>query len=295
MQIDKYIQISKLNPNLNYNIKIANEFSKMNCSSEIIIKRYFENQSKEYVEDIKSLDLINSIPISNLTNAYIVILCYNEQESISKIIDLYSKQKGIPNDSFEICFVVNMPQKSQKEYENDYTNFKKSIQIVLDKRKIFSKIHIVCKQFNNNDYGIGRARKYGFDYCLYRISLLNNKNIENTFIISNEGDMVDIPSFYLKKYFDFFNVNKNVLVQGEIDFPDFVRNNKILYHFVETRSRIQLHQGIDSLNFLHFGGIMPIGRNFAVHPRIYAQVNGIEITRKTGTLTPASDSIKKRS
>lgn len=53
--------------------------------------------------------------------------------------------------------------------------------------------------------------------------------------------------------------------------------------FMGCREEVHFGQGLAGNKFPYFDGIMPIGRNFAVSPRIYAQVGGIDPIRRRDT------------
>jgi len=275
---EKIIQLSKVNPDINYcpfnNSEIVDA---LNVNTKELIGLYFSQQPTEYLDEIKGFSDLN-FPVDSKTRAFIFIPCYNENTNLENIIKLYENQ--LYKDHI-ICFILNFPKR--KDYSKDKIKFEEAILFLLDKQKENKNIHIIAKQFSDKSFGLGRARKYGLDYCLYQISKLPNNGIENTFIISNEGDTLSFDNDYLSSYNSLFEQDPYKLIQGRIEYPKFIQKSPLLNYYISVKELVHFGQGVNHQDMPHFGGLMPIGRNFAVHPKICVLSGGIDPSFKVGT------------
>src|SRR3989344_4308683 len=142
--------------------------------------------------------------------------------------------------------------------------------------KSFDSINIVPKCFETSHGGLGRARKYGMDYSLYCLSKLDEKEIDDSFIISNEGDTLSIPEDYVKQYKDSFSRLKHCFIQGKVVYPEEVNNSRLVKIYSDVRECVHMGQGMNDDRYPFFDGIMPVGRNYDVHPRVASLAGGID-------------------
>jgi hypothetical protein len=277
---EQLLKLSKINPQLSYNHNLAKRLSHLNKGTQELLDIYYSEQPADYVSEIAEYSLINNNETKN-EKIFCFVCCYNETQNIPNLINNYAKQ--ITPIDFEVCFIINF-EEDENTFFIDYENFINTINLLVDYKKRYNWINIIAKQFKKNHSGLGRARKYGIDYCLYRLKQLSNIQIDNSIIISNEGDTLFINENYFNSYYTENFKNKYRLIQGFIDYPKFIKENKnIVLDYISIKEKIHLGLGLNYKNISAFGGIMPIGRNFSIHPNIAVKIASADPTYKKGT------------
>jgi hypothetical protein len=277
---DRILKLSKINPQLTYNHNLAKHLSGLNKGTQELIDIYFNEQSLDYVAELMEYSNLNNNTTKD-EKILCFVCCYNETQNIPNLIKNYAKQNS--KIDFEVCFIVNF-EEDDRTYLNDYENFINTIDLLLLYQKKYSWINIIAKQFKKDYSGLGRARKYGLDYCLFRLSQISNHQIDNSIIISNEGDTLFINENYFQNFYTENINNKFRLIQGYIDYPEFIKeNHNIVLDYINIKESIHLGLGVNFDNITAFGGIMPIGRNYSIHPRIAVKIASIDPTCKKGT------------
>lgn len=289
--LDIYEEINVLkhiSPFLNYNYnsaKILSEQSKL--STKELICAYFRTQPKKYVDELNNFYQLNKVGKKKIM---VFIPTYNEESNVENIIKMYAKQKfsssgnesSLSMEDVAVNFIVNYPFDNNKEkYSRDVEIFNRTLKKLIQLKEKHSFVNIIGKEFTRNTYGLARARKYGLDFSL--LCSLYSSDPDKSFIISNEGDTLSINDDYLEKFYNEYRNCEVNFVQGEIKYPEFVNLNEATALFTQTREYVHLGQGLDEATFKHFQGILPIGRNMAVHPKLAAMVGSIDATFKKGT------------
>lgn len=277
---DKLLKLSRINPQLSYNYKLARHLSHSNRGTNELLDIYFNEQPLDYVSELREYSLINNTEIKS-EKIYCFVCCYNETQNIPNLIKNYANQ--ISPVDFEVCFIINF-EEDEQTYINDYENFINAIDLLINFKKKYNWINIIAKQFKKDQSGLGRARKYGVDYCLFRLNQLSNNQIDNSVIISNEGDTLSIDENYFHRFYSESLKNKYRLIQGFIDYPKFIKENQnVVLDYINIKEKIHLGLGLSHENIPAFGGIMPIGRNFSIHPKIAVKIASIDPKYKKGT------------
>lgn len=283
------LRLSKVSPNLKYSADLAKKLSASNEPTNKIIEAYFAAHPQEYVKELEEFGKINNTKISKNCNTFIFVPAFNEEHNLASLVDQYTAQKGyyevLNPDSYEICFVINYPESHNPEINSSYIKrFEQAIDILIDKKKMHPNVHILPKVFSSDEGSLGRARKYGMDYCLLRSMKQSAGRIDNSLIISNEGDTLKIPTHYITQFNRMFEDGGPRLVQGKIEYPKEITDNcEPVRLFVGCREAVHFGQGLAVNYFPYFDGIMPIGRNFAASPKVCAQVGGIDPIRRNDT------------
>ena len=113
--------------------------------------------------------------------------------------------KPLSPSKYEICFIINYPEHPDSLVNKSYQDrFEKSIEVLLEKKREHPNIHILPKVFGTNQGSLGRARKYGLDYCLWRCLEQPPESLDKIVIISNEGDTLSIPADYIARFIRLF-------------------------------------------------------------------------------------------
>ena len=284
------LKLSKVSPNIIYSYDLTKMLSASENETKTLINDYYQAHPAEYLLEMMEFDKLNGKQIPDRRRAFIFVPCFNEEKNLESLVEQYAAQKDfsgneLDKDLFEVCFVVNFPENehaiTQKSYEK---RFEESIDILLKEKEKHQNIHIISKSFKLNLGSLGRARKYGMDYCLYRISKHPARAIDFTLILSNEGDTINIPQTYIASYLNFFANGSQKFVQGKIEYPkELLEAYEPIRLFTGCREAVHLGQGIYNKEFPFFDGIMPIGRNFGVSPRIYVKAGGIDPIRRDDT------------
>jgi len=283
------LELSKVSPNLKYSAKLATQLSKSKDLTRNIIEEYFAHHPKEYLEELAGFEQINGVSIHDDRRAFIFIPAFNEERNLASLVDQYNTQIAqdtlLDPNLYELCFVINYPEYTDFSINApNVARFEHAIDILLEQKKNYPNIHILPKQFKSNEGSLGRARKYGMDYCLWRVLHHDSEAIDRSAIISNEGDTLEIPRDYIVKYLELFASGNPRFIQGKIEYPvELTAHCEPLRMFTGFREAVHFGQGIASNMFPYFDGIMPIGRNFAVSPRVCAQVGGIDPIRRKDT------------
>jgi hypothetical protein len=280
---------SQLSPQLKYSPDLAKKLSISQKTTREIIQAYFNAQPVEYTKELAELEQINSENIPSQGNAFIFVPSFNEDKNLESLASQYINQRdfsGRPlnKELYEVCFVVNYSAcagQLNKEYAK---RFHDSIDTLLKIKQQHNNIHILAKAFGSNLGSLGRARKYGMDYCLFRLLKHPSGELDKIVIISNEGDTLSIPETYVVSYIKLFADKHPKFAQGKIDYPTKLTEQYAPINiFTACREAIHSGQGLANDQFPYFDGIMPVGRNFGVSPRVCAQVGGIDPIRRKDT------------
>lgn len=239
---------------------------------------------------MSEFEKLNDEPLPKERRAFVFVPCFNEEKNLESLVAQYMSQRDLNRnplnkDLFEVCFVVNFPENENEDVQSSYQKrFEEGIDILLKEKERHSNIHILSKAFKSHLGSLGRARKYGMDYCLFRISKLPARAIDFTVIIGNEGDTIRIPQTYIASYLNLFS-REPKFIQGKIGYPpELTETYEPIRLFTSCREAVHLGQGILSEQFPFFDGIMmPVGRNFGVSPRIYVKAGGIDPIRRNDT------------
>lgn len=283
------LRLSRISPSLKYSANLAKMLSVSQEPTHKIIEKYFEAQPPDYVKELEEFERINGCPTTEDLRAFIFVPAFNEERNLRNLVHQYVKQinsSGPLNPNlYEMCFVLNYPESNDYKTNKSYADrFERAINILLDEKKNHQNIHLLPKTFQENEGSLGRARKYGMDYCLWRLSKKTPSSIDLDLIISNEGDTLEIPNDYISRFTQLFEKGEPGFIQGKIEYPpELTCICEPLRLFVGCREAVHFGQGHAGAKFLYFDGIMPIGRNFAVSPRIYAQVGGVDPIRRKDT------------
>lgn len=248
-----------------------------NCKNEVI-SEYFTSQPLDYVEELDQWIALNGLPHN--PSLFVYVPCFNEDENIRNLYLQYKKQSLIKSkeDRPVICVVVNSPVPGMSD--RDESRFLHSIEELSVYANSCAWLHIVAKRFPREVAGLGRARKYGLDYCL---RVAQRTQSANSVIVANEGDTVWISDRYLAMHLQSLQDGRTVLNQGVISYPEFAQRPPVLNVFLETREAVHQGQGVALDKLPNFGGIMPVGRNYSVLAWAAAAVGGIDPTRRVGT------------
>lgn len=243
------------------------------------IASYFATQPKAYVQELDQWIAFNGLPERRLS-LLAHVSCFNEEENISNLHSQYEKQTLLQESETDqlVCMVVNSPTPGLTDL--DELRFLRTIELILALTDSCPWFHLLAKQFPSGVAGLGRARKYGLDYCL-RVAQLTQS--PNAVIVANEGDTVWLPAGYLAEHWESLQKGQAVLSQGTISYPEFAHKSPGVDLFLQTREAVHQGQGLAIEELPSFGGIMPIGRNFSVLAWAAAVVGGVDPTRRTGT------------
>lgn len=286
---EELLRLSKVAPRLTYSTSLACLLSLSQQPTHEIIRAYFAQQPEDYVHELEQFEQINGASLPKERRAFIFVPAFNEERNIASLVDQYLSQRDknglLDLTRYEICFVINYPEHSNSNVNRSYAErFERAIDILLEKKKTHKNIHILAKVFGTTEGSLGRARKYGMDYCLWRALKQVPEKINQTAIISNEGDTLGFPKDYIIRFIDLFRSGILQFVQGRINYPkEIIDICEPVRLFTGCREVVHFGQGLASDEFFYFDGIMPIGRNFAVSPRVYAQVGGIDPIRRKDT------------
>jgi len=283
------LKLSKISPPIRYSPQLAKRLSEEQGETQELINAYLQAHPDEYLGEVNEFEKLNDDSLPKGRRAFIFVPCFNEEKNLESLVAQYMNQRDIdgkPLDKelFEVCFVVNFPENENEEMQSSYhKRFVESIDILLKEKERHPNIHIVSKAFESDLGSLGRARKYGMDYCLFRILKHAAGEIDFTIIISNEGDTLKIPQTYVASYLNLFSREPR-FAQGKIGYPrELTETYEPVRLFAGCREAVHLGQGMFSKEFPFFDGIMPIGRNFGVSPRIYVKAGGIDPIRRPDT------------
>ena len=207
---------------------------------------------------------------------FLFVVCRGEAERVSDLVAIYDDLfAGESETSTSVVFILNASQETREDKEF-------GIQSSILRKAQHSRpwMHIIEKRFPLSHACLGRARKYGMDYCLL---LSQRSNFEDPIVISNEGDMVGINDQYLLNYRTAFDDFGPGLIQGSIAYPTYCKDSVALSLFLQAREAVHHGQGIHFDDFPGFLGILPVGRNFAVSASVAAAANSIDPVRRQET------------
>lgn len=278
LTIDNILDLALVAPTLLKPQPVAN-FSEeeLNCKSDVIAQ-YFASQPSDYVVELDKWIALNGLPHN--PSLLVHVPCFNEDENIRNLYQQYRKQSLIKRegDGPIVCMVVNAPIPEMSA--RDESRFLSSIRELVSFANSSSWLHVVAKRFPRSVAGLGRARKYGLDYCLRVAQMAGQKN---SVIVANEGDTEWVPDNYLEMHMQSLQDGHAVLSQGVVCYPEFAQSPPALKVFLETREAVHQGQGVFFDKLPSFGGIMPVGRNYSVLAWAAAAVGGVDPTRRVGT------------
>ena len=132
---------------------------------KIILQSYFNRQRSDYVAELDWFAELNGFT-GKRPEVMVFVPCYNEDANLLQLIKLYQKQDIVRLDenSVIVVIVVNAPKPGNSS--NDDDRYLESVRQLKEKSKECRWLHIVAKRFPRNLACLGRARKYGLDYCM---------------------------------------------------------------------------------------------------------------------------------
>ena len=275
---DKILKLASVAPEL-LTPRLISHFPQQELTSKSdAITEYFTSQPSDYVEELDQWIALNGLPRN--PSLFVYVPCFNEDENIRNLYLQYRKQSLInrKGDGPIICMVVNSPIPGMST--RDECRFLSSIKELVIYANSCAWLHILAKRFPRSVASLGRARKYGLDYCL-RVAQITQH--ANAVIVANEGDTVWISDRYLEMHRRSLQDSRAVLSQGVVSYPEFAQRPPALNVFLETREAVHHGQGMAIDKLPSFGGIMPVGRNFSVLAWAAAAVGGVDPTRRVGT------------
>jgi len=208
--------------------------------------------------------------------AFVFVVCRGEAARISDLVKIYDNLLENETDTKTcVVFVLNGSQETSEDRE-----FHIQSSILREARVSRPWMHIIEKRFPQSQACLGRARKYGMDYCLL---LAQKSKFPDPIIVSNEGDMVETNDLYLTNYRIAFQSDGPGLIQGSVSYPAYCRFSKSLSLFLDAREAVHHGQGRYFEYFPGFLGILPVGRNFAVSSSVAAAANSIDPIRRKET------------
>jgi len=277
---ENFLQLAKVSPTLSYDYEESKRLAQLSGSVHEVIEEYFQTQPDAYRAELREFSRLNmkGISLDRKPTGWIFVPCFNEDQNLERIVKLFDRQEANFAGTFELCFILNCPPGTAH-----YQRLVRSIDILLRAKQVRPSIHIVSKIFTDESASLGRARKYGFDYCLQRISEQGVEQSESSFMVCTEGDTLELPDNYLRAYATYFKPRSCLLVQGKIEYPsDLLEQSEALRLFTSVREAVHEGQGAQPIELSEFGGLMPCGRNFALSPVLYAKVGGIDPIRRPG-------------
>jgi hypothetical protein len=275
---DNILKLASVTPDLLTPRPISHSSQQELTSKSDAIAEYFMSQPSDYVEEIDQWIALNGLPCN--PSLFVYVPCFNEDENIRNLYLQYRKQSLInkKDDGPIICIVVNSPIPGMSA--RDECRFLSSIKELVIYANSSAWLHVMAKRFPRSVASLGRARKYGLDYCLRVAQITQN---QNAVIVANEGDTVWISNRYLEMHRRSLQDSLVVLSQGVVSYPEFAKRPPALNVYLETREAVHHGQGLALDKLPSFGGIMPVGRNFSVLAWAAAAVGGIDPTRRVGT------------
>ncbi|NQU21173.1 MAG: hypothetical protein HQ567_07820 [Candidatus Nealsonbacteria bacterium] len=269
------LELSLMQPALAYDPTRRRAWTSASPSPAECAREYLYSQPCDYRNELNGFYTVNARRIRNHAKYYVFVVCYNELANLRRIAEMYGGQLGISATDLVLCYVVNFtPEPGSAKSARDYDVFCQSVDSVLDLQRDYPFVHLLAKQFRPGEGGLSRARKYGMDYCLHCFLMSTNVRA-NHFIVSNEGDMLSIPVSYLLSYDAVFSATGDSFVQGAVHYPEEVKIAPLLDAYTRIRESVHLGQGM-SPRHLNLDGIMPIGRNYAISPKLVALSGGID-------------------
>ncbi len=283
------LELSRISPPLKYSPDLARILSSSSKQTDEILEAYFAAQPAEYIRELREFEQANAVPLTKERRVFVFVTAFNEEQNLSSLVQQYARQaqsfhhRG--SEWYEVCFVLNYTEnRERRENARLQERFEMAIDILLKEKRKHPFLHIISKVFSPEEGSLGRARKYGMDYCLWRARKQPCASLDQLLIVSNEGDMLSIPENYLSHFARHFKEGEQKFIQGKITYPsEIVKLCEPVRLFVHCREAVHLGQGRAGNSFPYFDGILPIGRNFAVSPKIYAQAGGIDPVRRKDT------------
>lgn len=274
LSLEKAMKLSEELPKISY-AGDPNRPINSNQPEREIIRQYFALQNPEYSDHLRRLYDLNGGFTQG--NALIFVVAFNEDSNLRNLFDQYACQS---RNDFSVVLMANYTDDYAQPNIPNQTRFKRSIDIALN-HSLFhqGRLHIVPKRFTKNQGGLSKARKYALDYSLFGAML---EGMEGIPFISNEGDTLGLSGSYVNSLIDEFDGEENPkFVQGEVIYPvDLLTKSFLLRAYTFTREAVHLNLGLHSTDFAEFGGIMPIGRNYAINAKAAVLAGGIDPTSR---------------
>lgn len=262
------INLASVSPPLCYR---GNFSTTPSLSTKSVINEYFSTHPECYTRELE--EFININRVNPVINVFVFIVCYNKLPNLEHIVRLYEKQKGDVN--FQVTFLINYTTGDNEEKNNfDENVFLESAKLLLKLKERYNFIHVITKRYSPGEGGLARARKYAMDYSLLACS--KTERPDSCVLISNEGDTLEIEDDYLLSFSSRIGVGREYFVQGRVKYPSNVYDIPLLKLYVDVRERVHIGQGINEHRYPGFEGMMPIGRNYGIHPKIACLSGGID-------------------
>lgn len=237
-------------------------------------KGFFAFQNQNYVSELAAWANLNT-PIDQ-EMAFVFVVCRGEAARVPELISIYDNMLAKQSEvKTSVAYILNASQEQQEDAE-----FQIQSDILRKARDSRPWMHVIEKRFPNSQACLGRARKYGLDYCLL---LSQRSNFADPMIISNEADMIEANDRYLLNYKRAFEDTGPGLVQGSVAYPEYCAQSESLDLFLNAREAVHHGQGLHYRDFPGFLGILPVGRNFAVSSSVAAAANSIDPVRRKET------------
>lgn len=279
-------------PNIRYNPHHAQRLAHFQGNLGDLIELFFAGHSPAYRIELNQIALRNgelrgddTRPLA--TRCFVIIPAMNEEKNLRQIVNQLGTQSistGTGRDckfmaGISLVVIVNSPDEAQYAQ-----SFEDSLQVLRELQEEYSNLHIVAKKFKADEACLGRARKYGIDYCLNLLAERESEEIARSFIVCCEGDTESVPVDYLERYSISFENGEPLLAQGIVAYPQrLIDRYEPFAIFTECRESLIVGQGSRSDIFPHFNGIMPVGRNMAFSPELYLRTGGIDPIRRRDT------------
>ncbi len=210
----------------------------------------------------------------------IVIPCFNEEiENISKLCKSLEKC-DIPGGSVEIIFIINEPKNIKEEIslknEKVY-KFLKEWKKKKDQPEIKWYI-IYVKNLNPKKFGVGLARKIGFDEAIYRFNSLRK---ENGIIASLDADCV-VKENYVEVIMKKFKEKNIDFAHLYFEHPyENIREEKLKKAIIYYELFLRYYK--NSLQWTGYPFVSyTIGSCMVFNAKTYAKFGGIKAKRKAG-------------
>jgi hypothetical protein len=286
------LSLAEVEPDLRYQWRGALPREALAAPTDRTITEYFESHPPAYVEELRAFNQLNSSGESASKRIFVFVVCYNELANLERIVKQYASQEQIDLAHLQLTFLVNYKLRSDAEKTGiDARIFERSVARLIELKKEHDFVHIVAKRFSAETGGLARARKYAMDYSLLSCSL-SRHDPAGAVLISNEGDTLELPRNYLRAWVDRFAKNPERLVQGNIAYPGELERAPLVQLYAHVRERVHLGQGLHDRRYPFYEGVMPTGRNYAVHPKVACLAGGIDAIALPGAeddLTFGSD------
>jgi len=267
-RIDVLLALADLEPPLAY---VPGPDTPPGASTAIVLDAYFAAQPEAYVRELDAWRARN--PPAADARCFAFVVSYNELDHLAAMVALYAAQPGA--DELAVVFVVNYTQRDDAEKTRaDERTFRASTELLLALQRQHPFVHVVAKRFSSRVGGLARARKYAMDYALRTCG--GTADPDAGVLVANEGDTLAFSDGYLSAYRSRIGTGRERFVQGRVAYPDEIRAAPLLQLYADVRERVHIGQGLRDDRHPGFEGVMPIGRNYAVHPKVAGLAGGID-------------------